>query len=546
MVKTEDRAEAGQPPQPRMPPVRWPTERWAGFVVALALAALAAAMVATGLFDVGQGGDLPRKIAWLLAIIPGLVAIVNYWASESPRAERTGNAVTRWLKELRDRYKDDEQAIPMLARIDAHLHHDVALDQPRFPYTLFGAALLTMVFGVVAQLADGPWGLGVKETSELTGRPSPSPDVASRPSVQPPPAVHSDLSGTPGPSPSPSPATAASPSESPAPSSSPARQATGPGVPTGPEPPPPNVPEQKGPILGETRRGVVFAGLGAYVFALQLLIGRINTGSLTARFLVRLSAQSAIAVILGVVAAQLGVGFAVATERQSLFLYFLLGLFPGLVRQALQRRGRSIFAPDDPGNEPLALSLIDGIDDDVADRLQEMGVSDVQHLSTVDPIDFMLKAGYSPMRVLDWIDQAMLITYVRRRIVAARVYGIRGAIDLSVLYQDFDPKATGDTSAAVEAARANVIVHALAVRMELPQEVLLSIGRAMMDDDNVRFVWLLWMNRLYWDHDEEPDSDEEPPAEDVAGSAAGATQAPATPEPVVPSPTEDGAKLSPG
>jgi hypothetical protein len=285
--------------------------------------------------------------------------------------------------------------------------------------------------------------------------------------------------------------------------------------------------------MGETVRGLVYSGLGAYVFALQLLISRINTGSLTARFLIRLAAQSAIALILGVTAAQLGVGFAIASERQTLFLYFLLGLFPGLARQALQRRGRVFFAPEEAGYESLPLTLVDGIDDETVDRLTEMGISDIQHLATVDPVDFMLRAGYAPMRVLDWIDQAMFITYVRRRVTFARAYGIRGAIDFAVLYLDYDPNPpTAQMSDAN--IRAKAIVPALSTRMELPQEVLLSIGRAMWEDDNLHFVWLLWMNRVFWDNE----SDDE-----VGSGGQGGPVAQITKDPVS---TDVAAKEPPG
>jgi hypothetical protein len=447
---------------------------------------------------IGADRGQPR-IAWLFAIIPGVVAVINYWVAEYPRVEKAGSAVERWLHQLRNTHGDDLRAARAVARIDAHLQRDsLTSDQPRFAYTLFAAGLLTMVFGIVAQLSDGPWGLGVKETSSYGNRrarvPSPHTPASAGAAEQ----TEGTQGGGAGPG---SDALELLPVP---PTTLPGNRDVAP-VPT-PEPsqPPPAVPEQRGPIKGETQRGVVFAGLGAYVFALQLLIGRVNTGSLSGRFLIRLAAQSAIALLLGATAGQLGIGFAIASERQSLFLYFALGLFPGLARQALQRRGQALLAPGEPACESLPLCLVDGIDEDTVDRLSEMGISDVQHLATVDPVDFMLRAGYSPMRVLDWIDQAMLITYLRRRVALARAYGIRGAIDFSVLYLDHEP-AEAPTGQTETAARARVVLSAMSTRLEMSEEVLLSIGRALWEDDNLHFVWLLWMNRVMWESETEAD-----------------------------------------
>ena len=529
----------GSPERPTTPL----TSERAGYVgtlvVFLAITLLLLVFIASGLsWSPGWLAIVnPRgtaRVGWILALIPGIVAVVNFWVAEYPRAARAGTGVERWLRKLQEKHASDPRAEPALIRISAHLDNNlVTSDRPRFGYTLFGAFLLTLVFGLVAQLSDGPYGIGVRETSSLGGRgadpgapPPPSPRAGTatpRPSpMQSPPPV------TPTPGATVSPATLGgpviSPSPAPPPTSLRARSSDGPPIDpsgtdardvgneaaTGYSP----VPEQKGPIFGETIRGVVFSGLGAYIFALQLLIGRINTGSLTGRFLIRLAAQSAIALVLGAAAAQVGVGFAIGTERQTLFLYFALGLFPGLVRQALSRRGRAFFAADEAACENLPLCLIDGIDDDTVDRLAEMGITDCQHLATVDPIDFMLKAGYPPMRVLDWIDQAMLVTYIRRRIAAVRVYGIRGAIDFAVLYLDYKADLQEPPAGDAAAARARIVVSAMAIRTEMPQEVLLQIGRAVWEDDNLHFVWLLWMNRVFWVNPGDDDGDGPPPPPD--------------------------------
>jgi hypothetical protein len=240
--------------------------------------------------------------------------------------------------------------------------------------------------------------------------------------------------------------------------------------------------------------GLIFAGYGAYIYAVQILVGRINSGSVSGRFLVRLALQGAAALVMGAVAGQTRIALALGSPNQALFFYFIVGLFPGWARGALRRRASTLLTPDEIGCESLPLCLVDGLDEDVADRLWEQGMNDVQHLATSDPVDLMLRTNYSPKRVLDWIDQAMLIQYVRSKIAIFRGMGVRGAIDLCVIYN----RAYSVTAPAPdrEGKDANEALEALATKADLNRAALARIAASLLEDDNVRFVWLLWQNRL--------------------------------------------------
>ncbi len=469
---------------------------------------LLAALVGWWLF-----GRQATHVFWMLAAVPGLVAIVNFWVTELPRYNRRARAVDTWLTNLEDvaskripEQFQEKAALPSdfdaesetLARF-VRLHEgQTGVEQPRFAMTLFGALALTAVFGLAAQLSKGPQGIGIAQTSTPASTPPPTGTPTGVPSHPSPahgpggvPTQRSAVAITGG---SPQPTPTATPTEptatkTPTLTSSvrPTTKANAAG--TG----------ERVPQSDEGEHGLIYAAYGAYLFCIQLLISRLNAGSISGRFLVRLAMQAAIALVLGYAAGETGAFRAVGSETQSLFLYFVLGLFPTWAWQAIRRKGRDILAPEEVGCESLPLCLVDGIDDGVADRLWELGLADVQHLATADPIDLTLKTSYPPNRVIDWIDQATLIAYTRRKIPAFRQYGIRGAIDFATIYGDSTGRMGigGDYEDAQQRkSRAEGILKQLATKAELDSQALAAIGRSLFEDENLHILWLLWQQKV--------------------------------------------------
>lgn len=93
-----------------------------------------------------------------------------------------------------------------------------------------------------------------------------------------------------------------------------------------------------------------------------------------------------------------------------------------------------------------------------------------------------------------------------------------------MLYLDYKPDALEPPTGDAAAKRARVVVRAMAIRMDMSQEVVLQIGRAVWEDDNLHFVWLLWMNRVFWGvdlGDDEDGGDGDAPAPDTPPPPSG-------------------------
>jgi hypothetical protein len=261
--------------------------------------------------------------------------------------------------------------------------------------------------------------------------------------------------------------------------------------------------------FAEGLRGLTFAGYGVYVYTLLLIIHRMQAAALSSEFMLGATARALITLVMGFVAGQTEVIQSLGTNNQSGFLYFTLGAFPSWALHALRRRVQAIFQPSIPNQEPVSLEYVDGVTDRIAERLEELGISDIQHLASVDPGELTLRTLYPLARTIDWVDQAILITYLRDRIGAARQMGIRGAIDLSEAYQDARAQVgeraeePGPTGARFGAApnlldtteRARTLLQDLATRSNLPLQALYNIGARLEEDYQVDFLAYLRSRR---------------------------------------------------
>lgn len=180
--------------------------------------------------------------------------------------------------------------------------------------------------------------------------------------------------------------------------------------------------------------GFLFAALGAFVSVMWRMINRINANALTARFMFTATLRSTIAMMIGLAAGQFDLFGFLRADGAKETLFFLSGLFTDWALSSLRARARTVFSQPDSACERLPLCFVDGLDDGVIDILDEIGIWDVEHLATSEPGELTIRTLYPFNRINDWIDQAVLISYLRRNIIAARELGIAGAIDLALLY----------------------------------------------------------------------------------------------------------------
>lgn len=237
-------------------------------------------------------------------------------------------------------------------------------------------------------------------------------------------------------------------------------------------------------------KGIVYSGLGAYISVLYFMVARLYASALSSRFLMSNAIGSASAVVMGWVFASIGIGV-FGADAQGFNLHsvlFLTGLFHKWAFDALRRRARKLFGQPEPETVELPLNSIEGIDDTHADLLSEYGVSTVQHLATAEPGELCERTLLPLDRITDWIDQAVLVAYLKKNILSARALGIRSALDLVGIY---------DRAAADPGGPMSKLLDSLAEKVSMPRAAIDAIALTLREDYTVMLVYALQEGKEY-------------------------------------------------
>ena len=213
-----------------------------------------------------------------------------------------------------------------------------------------------------------------------------------------------------------------------------------------------------GLVLQPTQDAVLFAFLGAYFYALQMLFRRFVRRDLRANAYVSISQRIILAVIgIWAVLQIAGIPSAIfATDIGSakqggamLVIGFVVGAFPPIAWQLVQAAFRKLTAAETllPSlSSPMPLRELDGLTVWHEGRLEEEDIENVQNMATADLVELMLNTRYPADRIIDWVDQAMLYTQLgtdsgrvpgdaEANLEKLRGYGIRTASSLVVAYE---------------------------------------------------------------------------------------------------------------
>jgi hypothetical protein len=195
---------------------------------------------------------------------------------------------------------------------------------------------------------------------------------------------------------------------------------------------------------------VTFAFLGAYFFAIQLVLRSYLRGDLRPKSYGHISVRILIVVVLAWVLQEI-VG---KDTTWLLAAVFLAGIVPETalrwIQEFVRKRAPGWARASDSGlSEPNPLSNLEGIDIYDLTRLTDEGVTNVEALGHHELVDLMLRTRIPAPRLVDWVDQAIL--YLHTHVSNSRaddkrndetdtllkqlkLYGIRTATDLEGAY----------------------------------------------------------------------------------------------------------------
>lgn len=202
-------------------------------------------------------------------------------------------------------------------------------------------------------------------------------------------------------------------------------------------------------LLVPTPSAAVMAFLGAYFFAVYLVLRGYFSGDLRPKLYNQITARLVTVVVLAYLMTVLNVDG--ADNRAFLAAAFVAGVVPSTVLGRIGQFTSSLAGQwGDKHNgwmgtefarafgTPRALTQVDGIDIYESARLESEGISDIPSLAKTDLVSMMVNTRLPIERLIDWTDQAVLILLLDdgadegldKRMKEMRGLGVRTASDL--------------------------------------------------------------------------------------------------------------------
>jgi len=230
-----------------------------------------------------------------------------------------------------------------------------------------------------------------------------------------------------------------------------------------------------------------FAFLGAYFYILQMVVRRYFQGDLKPNAFLHATMRVIMSVLLVWTIDPL---LADLSQAQRSAIAFVIGVFPlagwQLLSTLIVIPARKI-VPSLKSDHPL--DGIEGLNVWYQSRLLELGIEDMQNLASASFVDLMLNTRIPVGRLVDWVDQAILMLHIDSKPAARngetdrcklRRYGIRSATSLEEALR-LDGSSGGDPAGPGE-------LDGLLDRKKGDPSVIRSVLRSMRKERNLKFV----------------------------------------------------------
>ena len=201
--------------------------------------------------------------------------------------------------------------------------------------------------------------------------------------------------------------------------------------------------------------------LGAYFLSIQVTLRGYVRGDLKPKTYNVITVRILMAVILAWAMQALW-----GTNQLVLALSFVAGILPNTVlRRIRDLGGRRKGDDEDELQMKSPLSQLDEVDVYERTRLEEEGITSVQALARHDLVDLILSSRIPVPRLIDWVDQAVLLQHVPANTATTlRRLGIRTATDY--LQVSADKTAFGQLSDALAKGSSGLSAELLRVVLE--------------------------------------------------------------------------------
>lgn len=222
---------------------------------------------------------------------------------------------------------------------------------------------------------------------------------------------------------------------------------------------------------------IFYAFVGVYLFNLGTMIRRLYLADLNEQ--VFWGAINRLLLSLGLALVIMKGGLANAGP----LFYFSIGFLANIVLDWVLEKTLKLMDIAQPKQDDLPLQMIKGIDIWKEYRLEEEGIENTQNLATADVLELAVKTHYSFRTLIDWIDQAMLLSRLTQDQVKALTSQAMAvsAIELAAASPENN---NGDRTFAT----------ALATQLKVDPVLMAATLDRLYEDEFVRDLWQMWQS----------------------------------------------------
>ncbi|MHA6887381.1 hypothetical protein [Ralstonia pseudosolanacearum] len=224
---------------------------------------------------------------------------------------------------------------------------------------------------------------------------------------------------------------------------------------------------------------------GGYLWAVNDLISR-------ARRLDFTSADVQWAAFRLIISIPMGYAFAaLASKSVGPFVAFALGAFPlGVLTSMLERLTNKTLRIEPTAAEAHDdIVRLQGINRTIVERLAAEDITTVTQIAYCDPVRLVMRSNLTFNFVTDCMNQALAWMYFDEQITVLRPLGLRGAVEIKCLIDEFDNASPDGGSARQRAAAA---LPMIAAKLGQDEKALQITFRQIAEDPFTVFLHRVW------------------------------------------------------
>ncbi|HEY6348601.1 MAG TPA: hypothetical protein VI636_04245 [Candidatus Angelobacter sp.] len=221
---------------------------------------------------------------------------------------------------------------------------------------------------------------------------------------------------------------------------------------------------------------LLYAFIGVFLFNLGTMVRRLYLADINAQ--VFWGAVNRVLLSMGLALVVMKSG---NLQNWGPAFYFSIGFLANIVLDWLLENALKLLNVRKQKQDDLPLQMVRGINYWKEYRLQEEAIEDTQNLSTADVLDLAVRTHYNARTLIDWIDQAIVLSRLTSdqvTILTEQAMGI-SAIELAMAAPT---KNKGDKTFA----------NALADKLKVDRVLMAATLDRLAEDHYVHTLWALW------------------------------------------------------